>query len=115
MPRIEHYEFGRIVIDGKSYSSDVIVYPERVDADWWREEGHRLSPVDLWEVVQFKPEILVVGTGYSGVMDVPQETLDYLRKQGIQVVVQRTSSAWKTYNRLAAEGRKVVAALHLTC
>jgi len=45
---IEHYEFGHIVIRGKSYSSDVIIYPDHVDSDWWREEGHRLSPVDLW-------------------------------------------------------------------
>ena len=112
---IEHYEFGRIVIDGKSYSSDVIIYPDRVDAEWWREEGHRLSPVDLWEVVQAKPEILVVGTGYSGLMDVPSETIDYLQRQGIGVVVQRTSDAWKTYNRLLQKGRKVIAALHLTC
>jgi len=112
---IEHYEFGRIVIDGKSYSSDVIIYPDRVDPDWWREEGHRLSPVDLWEVVRAKPEVLVVGTGYSGLMDVPPETMKHLQEHGIKVIVQRTTQACQTYNRLTKEGKKAIAALHLTC
>jgi len=31
-PKIESYGFGEIVIDGRRYSSDVIVYPERVDS-----------------------------------------------------------------------------------
>ncbi len=112
---IEHYEFGHIVIAGKSYHSDVIIYPDRVDAEWWREEGHRLSPVDLWDVVQAKPEILVVGTGYSGLMEVPRETIRYLEENGIKVLVYRTGEAWKVYNKLLKEGKKVVAAFHLTC
>lgn len=112
---IEHYEFGHIVIDGKGYSSDVIIYPDHVDSEWWREEGHRLSPADLWEVVQAKPEILVVGTGYSGLMEVPRETIRYLEENGIKVLVYQTREAWKVYNQLLREGKKVVAALHLTC
>ena len=28
---IDNYSFGRIVINNKTYSSDVIVYPNRVD------------------------------------------------------------------------------------
>jgi len=31
---ISDYRFGRIVIDGKTYTSDVIVYPDRVDPSW---------------------------------------------------------------------------------
>lgn len=111
---IESYTFGRIVIKGQAYTSDLIIYPARVDARWWRKEGHRLQPVDLEEVMKEKPEILVVGTGYSGLMKVPPETSDYLRSQGIEVIAERTQEAWQTYNRLS-QNRRVVAALHLTC
>lgn len=33
---IEDYEFGRITIDGATYTSDVIIRPEGVDDSWWR-------------------------------------------------------------------------------
>ena len=78
------------------------------------ERGHRLQIVDLKEVLWAEPEILVVGTGYSGMMGVPPETRKYVESEGIQLVVQKTAEACKTFNRLI-RSRKVVAALHLTC
>jgi hypothetical protein len=35
VPKIESYHFGEIVIDGRRYSSDVIIYPDRVEGQWW--------------------------------------------------------------------------------
>lgn len=112
---IDDYRFGRIVVDGKSYTSDVIVFPDRVKDDWWRNEGHELCPTDLREVVQEKPEVLVVGTGASGLMRVLSKTEEYLEQQGIELRVERTAEACRTFNRLRRSGEKVVAALHLTC
>ncbi len=111
---IESYAFGRIVIDGQTYTSDVIVYPDRVDGSWWREEGHLLQIGDLGEVADARPEVLVVGTGYFGDMRPSPEALDYLRSLGIKVIVERTEEACRVYNRLS-ESQKVIAALHLTC
>ena len=112
---IEDYRFGRIVIDGRAYTSDVIVFPDRVEDGWWRNKGHELCPADLREVVQEKPAVLVVGTGKSGLMRVLPETEEYLKQQGIKLAVERTAEACKTFNRLRRSGEKVVAALHLTC
>ncbi len=111
---IDSYEFGSIIIDGRSYTSDVIVLPDRVVDDWWRNEGHELCKADVWEVVQAKPQVLVVGTGYFGRMEVLPETKDYLAKQGIELRVEKTAEACQVYNRLY-RSRKTAAALHLTC
>ena len=112
---IEDYSFGRIVIDGKTYRQDVIVYPDRVKSDWWRREGHSLCLEDLEEVLRDPPEVLVVGTGYLGLMRVPREVREKLEEMGIRVVVEKTGKAYRTFNKLLSEGRRVVAALHLTC
>ena len=112
---IEHYEFGRIVVDGQRYTSDVIIYPDRVDSNWWRNEGHELCPADLREVVQAQPEVLVVGTGQPGRMRVLPETERHLEEQGIELVVQRTTDACRIYDQLREAGQNVIAALHLTC
>jgi hypothetical protein len=115
--RIEHYDFGHIVVDGQSYGQDVILLPDRVISHWWREQGHSLSPADLKEVIQARERVdtLIVGTGAYGLMAVPPQTRHYLQEQGIQLVVQRTGSAVEEYNRRQEEGQSLAAALHLTC
>lgn len=117
---IEKYNFGALKVAGKEYRSDVIIYPggsrggERVDASWWRKEGHRLDKTDLDDVTKAKPEVLVVGTGYYGCMKVPQETVAFVKNLGIELHIAPTEEACRKYNELK-DVRAVVAALHLTC
>lgn len=112
--KIEDYSFGRIIIDGNVYSSDVIIYQNRVDPSWWRKEGHRLHIDDLKDILEAKPEVLVVGTGAYGTMIVPKETEGYLRKKGIKLIAEKTKDAVSTFNKLSGSAN-VIAALHLTC
>jgi len=111
---IESYRFGQVAIDGKTYTSDVIIYPDRVEANWWRRHGHRLALEDLKGIVAEEARTLIVGTGSSGLMRVPPETMGYLASKGFEVIVQNTHDACQTYNRLSEQGA-VIAALHLTC
>jgi hypothetical protein len=111
---IDDYSFGKIVIDGESYTSDVIIYPDRVDPSWWRKEGHYLQAEDLESIVAADPEILVIGTGNSGVMRVPRETVAFLESKGISVFVEKTGGAVGIFNKHQGSG-KVVGAFHLTC
>ena len=110
---IDSYSFGRIVIDGKTYTSDLIIFPGRVLSPWWRKEGHLLQMEDLEEVLREGPDVLIVGRGYSGVMKVPQGLIDELARLGIDVIAERTTEAVKIFNEY--KGKGVVAALHLTC
>lgn len=112
--KISHYSFGKIIIDGKTYTSDVIIYPDHVDSSWWREEGHHLQVADLTEVIATKPSALIIGTGYHGVMNVPGETIEFLKTKGIEVHIEKTAKAVELYNDLLQK-RLIIAALHLTC
>jgi hypothetical protein len=113
-PRIDSYTFGRIVVDGQPYLRDLIIYPDRVAEGWRREKGHSLSPVDLSEVIEARPEVLVIGRGVFRRVTVLAETRAALRAAGIEVIAEPTGRACETYNRLR-EARRVVAALHLSC
>jgi hypothetical protein len=110
---VESYRFGRIVIAGETYSSDVIIFHNRVLSPWWRREGHLLQLEDLSEVLKEDIERLIVGSGYSGRMIVPRNLIDKLKKMDINLVVQRTEEAVRTFNNSSAKG--TAAALHLTC
>jgi len=111
---IDSYEFGMIVVNGKKYYSDVIIYPDKVDDQWWRKEGHLLIPQDLEKVVEAKPEVLIVGTGNWGMMNVPSSTQQWVKSQGIQLKIELTQNACQVYNRVF-QSKRTVAALHLTC
>ncbi len=114
IPRIESYQFGRLVVDGQSHTKDAIVLPDQVLGNWWRREGHALHPDDLKAVFEAKPEVLVVGQGAYGRMHVTSEARQVLQAAGIQLIAQPTELACHTYNELR-ERRCVAAALHLTC
>jgi len=114
MPNIESYSFGKILVDGKPYTSDLIILPGGVRPGWWRKEGHRLDKDDLQEVLEARPSVLVIGTGNMGLMKVPPETLEHLAAHGIRAVVERTAAACQRYNELA-QTEQAAAALHLTC
>ena len=113
-PRIASYHFGNIVIDGKSYTQDVIILPDRVIGKWWRMEGHRLQIEDLQIVLETRPEVLIVGQGAYGRMDVPEETQGALQSAGIEMIALPTEKACRAYNSMRA-GRRVAAALNVTC
>ncbi len=114
--KIDSYSFGSIQIDGKDYSTDVILLGGDVQSPWWREAGgHVYAVEDFEELVAAAPEVVVLGTGYFGRVKVLDETISALAEAGSEIVVERTGGAVECFNRFADEGRDVAAALHLTC
>jgi len=114
MNTIDSYHFGQIVINGQKYSSDVVIFSDRVKDDWWRKTGHELCVEDIAEVMTENPEVLVVGTGESGLMKVLPEVEQAAQAREIKLVVATTDKACNTYNQLG-HSQRLVAALHLTC
>jgi hypothetical protein len=113
---IEKYESGRLIqIAGQTYHNDVKIIRGHVKGNWWRQEGHRLDQTDISDIIDNRPEILVVGTGYAGRMHVPESTRKAVSNHGIRLEVENTNSAVRIFNRLHKEGRKVAGAFHLTC
>ena len=112
--KIEDYSFGKMAVNGKTYTSDLIIYPDRVDPSWWRQEGHFLRLQDLTAVLNEEPDILIIGTGYMGIMKVPPELRQQLEQKGVELHVERSRKAVKLFNSID-KSKKVIAAFHLTC
>lgn len=111
---IDSYTFGQMIVDGKRYTSDLIIYPDSIDSNWWREEGHRVCIADLQEILEARPEYLVIGTGYSGLMKVLPETQEYLQTHRIQLIACPTKEACEMFNQIWTK-RRVIGVFHLTC
>ncbi len=92
--------------------NDLLVFPDRVDQNWWRDEAYVLKVQDLAAVFASEPKLLIVGTGYNGMMKVSQDVRDYCREHDVRLFEATTDKAVQEYNR--KEGPGVVGAFHLT-
>ncbi len=112
---ITHYSFGKVIIDKKEYTADLIVFPDSISPSWWRKEGHGLCLEDLSEVLKKDIKYLVVGTGAYGRMKVSESLIAELKAKGIETYVMETDKAISLFNQFLGEGKKVAGAFHLTC
>ncbi len=111
---IQAYSFGAIKIDGTTYKTDVIVFPNRVNASWWRDTGHQVQEEDLQEVFDFNPELFIIGTGASGLMKPTASLEKKLKDCGIAYIIKKTSDAVEDFNQLI-KVKRTVGAFHITC
>lgn len=103
------YGPGYVAINGVRHDKSVVVTPERV-TQWTVNGFEALSAADFGFVAELKPEIVILGTGATQRFPLP-ELARSLSAIGAGVEVMDSRAACRTYNILAAEGRKVVAAI----
>lgn len=115
MNLVESYRFGKIKVQGKSYSSDLIIFPDLIHSNWWRKKGHLLHLEDLEILKDTEIDSLVIGTGSIGRMKVPEEVINKLKQKEINVIVCKSAEAVERYNNLAKAGNNAALAIHLTC
>ncbi len=112
---VEHYEFGKIRINGKIYTRDLIIMPWRIVENWWRKEGHRVQMEDLKEIMNEEISYFIIGTGYYGRVNVDRDVIEFFERRGVRVILKESEEAVKDYNKFAKEGKKVALGIHLTC
>jgi len=111
---VDSYSFGRMVILGNSYTSDLIIFPNRIDSSWWRKTGHNLCLDDLQDILDEDFDVLVIGTGYLGLMKVDEEVIQHARSREFDLIIDKTKKAVDEFNRISTQ-KRTIAAFHLTC
>lgn len=119
---ISEYHFGSITINDKNYTHDVEVRWDGQVLDWQRQESHIIDVEDVKRAVEQNPETIIIGTGEAGVAKVAEAAQRFIKEKGIELIVDITAEAVKTFNILAedseeeeGEQKKVIGLFHLTC
>jgi len=120
MPHIDSTEFGEITIDGKKYHQVLIIGDSVMERDYEKLEklfgtSHRIGDWERDELLKGNPEIIIIGTGQSSVMNVDGELEDTLAKKEIELIAVSTPEAVEIYNQKIKEGKRVNALIHTTC
>ncbi|WP_297092507.1 Mth938-like domain-containing protein [Thermococcus sp.] len=117
--RVEFPGFGRILVDGKVYEGDIVIYPsgkvgERKKWLSKRKHGtsHKLDPDELREYLTEEFDVLIVGTGAWGKLSLLPESGELVANK--EVIEKPTGEAVELFNDLRGR-RKVLAIFHITC
>ena len=112
---IEKYNFGRIVINGQTFSKDLKIIQGKIIHPWQRDKGHNVDQKDITDVLKANPEIFILGKGKPGMMKSTANLRQILSQEGIKLIEEPTAKAVQSFNQLLKQGRDVAAGLHLTC
>jgi len=115
--KFERLHFGSVVINGVTYSNDVLIdrgkvlKPKKQPSKQFRAQfGH--TPVSVKEKLPWKCKRLIIGTGKYGSLPVMDEVKREARRRKIDLLIALTDDAIAT---LARNLKDINAILHVTC
>lgn len=120
MIKIDSVEWGKIVVGGREYKQILVVGEKVFERDSEKLHQlfgttHRIGDWEVEELIKGKPEIIVIGTGWEGILEVSEKLRAKSEELGIEIKILRTPEAVEKYNKLVEQGEKVNALIHTTC
>ena len=119
MAKINSFNFGFIVVDGKQYVYDVVILPDGTvkerEASKARLGSHTIAWSDVAHIGKEQPEVIVIGTGVSALARLSEDAGVNLRQANLNLVLLPSPQAVEKFNQLAREGKRVAALIHITC
>ena len=101
-----------VEINRQRYTSNLIVMADKLILDWQATDFVSLTASHFVQLIELKPEVVLLGTGEKHQFLHPKIT-QHLTESDIPIECMTTAAACRTYNILMSEGRNVVAALIL--
>jgi hypothetical protein len=118
-PVLQSTRFGEVTIDGKTYDHDVTVLPggqvkkrKKKLAKARYGTSHRIGPDELERLCADGPEVVFIGTGQSGAVELTAEGREYLGRHHVTCRALPTSDVLDAYNHCP---KPKAALIHVTC
>lgn len=117
-PVVERLEWGRVRTRVGAFR-DAKLWPGGGRGWDWNETGTNHSPGvqvgDVIELLDRGSEIVVIGCGQHGRLQVTDEAIDLIEQRDAQPVILNSREAVDRYNGLIGDGVAVGALIHSTC
>jgi uncharacterized protein len=99
-----------VEINKIQYAQNLVVMADKLILDWPATDFASLVEAHFAQLLEFKPEVVLLGTGEKHRFLHPN-IYKSLTAQNIPLECMTTAAAYRTYNFLMSEGRNVAAAL----
>jgi|1048.fasta_scaffold00113_8 uncharacterized protein len=107
--RITAYRADAVRVGATEFSHSVLVLPEGTPQRWEPSAFEHLSDDHLRALAAQPVEVILIGTGTQIHLIPPSRLARFFPRTGVECMT--TDAACRTFNLLASEGRKVLAAL----
>lgn len=118
-PQIVRASFGEVTVGRKTYGRDIYIpvggkvkKRDRRLAKQLYGTTHTVGSRELQKVCKGGPEVLFIGTGHSGKVELTEDARRHLSQRSIKCEILTTSEAVEAYNK--SQQRKA-ALIHVTC
>lgn len=118
-PSIDKTRFGSITIAGVEYTCDVVI---RLDGEVKKRKkklskrifgtSHVVSLDEIKYIYEKGADLLIVGSGQTGMLELSREAARYLKEKHVRLVIKPTPKAVELWND--ARGA-VIGLIHVTC
>jgi hypothetical protein len=118
MPKIEEFRFGTIVVDGRTYTRDILILPDgtvklREDV-FLNFVNHIVKQNEIIELLKANPELIVVGTGTDAKVKLSFNVERLIAESKVDLIALPSPQAIERYNQLVDKGKQVAALIHIT-
>lgn len=103
---------GEVVVGDRVLTRSFLLAPERLVEDWPVREAAAFDVGAASALLELDPELVLLGTGARQVFPSHESRVVLLRRQ-IGIEVMDNAAVCRTWNLLAAEGRRPLAAVML--
>lgn len=118
MAEINGTEFGKIIVDNKTYNYDITIDTNGVvsrrsrASEKWYGTHHVICTEEIKDLLASKPQVLVIGLGQYKACRLEEGVERECEKYGTKLIAEPTLNAIKTFNE--TEARKA-GLFHVTC
>lgn len=107
---VKKYEAGNLLVNDISVHNSCYLSQKELITDWQCQNVAQLTEALLDQVINLKPEVIILGTGEKQNFPAPK-LFAYCAQKGIGLEVMDNAAACRTYNVLTTEDRDTVLAL----
>ena len=101
-----------VLVNQETLATSFLLAPNELVQDWRPTSSSDLQPADMDAVIALQPALVLLGTGPRQRFPAAA-VMAALLTRGIGIEVMDSAAAARTFNVLATEGRRVVAAFLL--
>ena len=110
--KISHYEFGKILVNGKEYTKDIVIKNNKVTLRK-TENRHAVTHDEIDKLIREEPDIIIIGLGNNSVAKIEESAREHIAESKIELFTADTPKAVERFNE--SEGKNIAAIFHLTC
>ena len=120
MVKIDSVSWGKVRVNSKDYHQVLIIGDEVIERDKEKLETlfgttHKIGNWEQEKLLSNKPDVILIASGWSGILKVEEEFKNRISKLGIELKVVLTPRVAREYSQLVNQGKRVNCLIHTTC